>query len=102
MKYAKGDVMYGEEIKLHIWLENGAWANHARDNNSKLLREYVPHGVEWQTARTIAKNTISNIRFDFTGGATYYHADYIERPSWAKNMTQTAHYGHHIFYREVR
>jgi spore germination cell wall hydrolase CwlJ-like protein len=79
-----------------------SWANHALDNHGKLLPKYMPHGVEWQTARTIARNTISNIHLDFTGGATYYYADYIAKPSWAKNMIQTAHYGHHIFYREVR
>ena len=36
--------------------------------------------------------------FDFTGGATHYHADYV-RPDWAKTKTKTIEIEDHIFYR---
>jgi len=36
--------------------------------------------------------------YDITRGALFYFADYIEKPSWAKNMTETAKVGRHIFF----
>ena len=36
--------------------------------------------------------------FDFTGGATHYHADYVT-PAWAQTKTKTVEIGDHIFYR---
>ena len=36
--------------------------------------------------------------YDFTKGATHYHADYVY-PSWAEKKTQTVTIGKHIFYR---
>lgn len=41
---------------------------------------------------------------DPTGGATHYHADTIPAPLWASGLLgaiQTAHIGHHIFYKNV-
>lgn len=35
---------------------------------------------------------------DFTQGANYYHASYVN-PRWARAFTQTAQIGTHIFYR---
>jgi spore germination cell wall hydrolase CwlJ-like protein len=35
---------------------------------------------------------------DFTGGANYYHANYV-RPRWSRVFRQTAEIGAHIFYR---
>ena len=39
--------------------------------------------------------------FDFTDGATHYHADYV-RPDWAKTKTKTIEIEDHIFYRWER
>lgn len=36
--------------------------------------------------------------YDFTKGATHYHADYVY-PDWAESKTQTVTIGKHIFYR---
>lgn len=36
--------------------------------------------------------------WDFTKGATHYHADYVT-PSWAATKTKTITIGNHIFYR---
>lgn len=35
-----------------------------------------------------------------TGGATHFHADYIDPPHWADSFKQTVQIGHHIFYRD--
>ena len=39
---------------------------------------------------------------DPTGGATHYYADTIPVPNWTVGATQTAHIGHHIFWRNVK
>ncbi len=39
---------------------------------------------------------------DPTLGALWYHADYIEPPSWTKNLEVSLRHGRHIFYREKR
>jgi len=39
---------------------------------------------------------------DPTGGATHYYADTIGVPKWTAGATQTAHIGHHIFWRNVK
>ena len=40
----------------------------------------------------------ANSRWDFTDGATHYHADYV-KPAWASSKTKTITVGNHIFYR---
>ena len=35
---------------------------------------------------------------DITDGATFYHADYIPDPRWAKNVRKTVKIDRHIFY----
>lgn len=37
---------------------------------------------------------------DPTGGADHYFAEYIQTPSWAKAMKQTAKIGAHVFFKE--
>ena len=38
---------------------------------------------------------------DPTGGATFSFADTIAVPDWARGMTETAHIGHHRFFKET-
>jgi spore germination cell wall hydrolase CwlJ-like protein len=53
----------------------------------------------YEIARMIAfKVYYANSRWDFTDGATHYHADYV-RPAWASSKTKTITIGNHIFYR---
>jgi spore germination cell wall hydrolase CwlJ-like protein len=63
----------------HARKEPGAWAT-ARYLAAEILNGYVPLG-------------------DVTGGATSYHADYVD-PGWS-DMVQTATVGNHIFYRRA-
>ncbi len=39
---------------------------------------------------------------DPTGGATHYYADTIAPPAWTKGAAQTAHIGHHLFFKNVK
>ena len=76
-----------------------SWANHALDQNGKLLSQFIPSGKQWQQSRKIAKNVLNTRNNDFTMGAKWYHADYISKPEWANNMHFVGKYGKHIFYR---
>lgn len=46
----------------------------------------------------IASKALSSKLVDVTGGATHYHADYVN-PFWARSKTKTFVVGQHVFYR---
>jgi N-acetylmuramoyl-L-alanine amidase len=76
-----------------------SWANNARDENGKLLPEYYPADDRyWREARMVAREAMALKVADFTHGATFYHADYIRKPSWAYKMRPAGKWGHHVFY----
>lgn len=50
------------------------------------------------TARTIAQDVLDGVAPDRVGGATHYHADYVQ-PYWASYGRQVTKIGAHIFYR---
>jgi spore germination cell wall hydrolase CwlJ-like protein len=56
----------------------------------------------WAAARRLAEEIMSgHVQLeDITGGATSYHADYVD-PGWT-DMVETAHIGNHIFFRRGR
>lgn len=77
-----------------------SWANHARDRHGKLLPEYQPRDDRfWAKSQRIAQAIMNNERADFTHGATFYYADYIPPPFWARKMQQTGKWGKHIFFK---
>lgn len=47
-------------------------------------------------------NTEQQTGVDPTAGATHYYADTIAAPFWTKGAKQTAHIGHHLFWKNVR
>jgi spore germination cell wall hydrolase CwlJ-like protein len=55
----------------------------------------------WAQARFLASEILAGNRplEDLTGGATSYHADYVD-PAWG-DMVETARVGSHIFYRRA-
>lgn len=53
----------------------------------------------WQQAREIAYQSMFFDPPDPTGGALYFHANYVH-PSWARSMVRVARIGKHIYYRE--
>lgn len=52
----------------------------------------------WQRAQEIAMQLLDGFAYDPTGGALWYHADYVA-PSWRTAKTQTRQIGRHVFYR---
>jgi hypothetical protein len=59
----------------------------------------VTDNVRWRMANEVAYNLFLYQRAmpDLTGGATYYHADYVH-PDWSR-LKQTIKIGAHLFYR---
>ncbi|MGH6871026.1 MAG: cell wall hydrolase [Rhizomicrobium sp.] len=55
----------------------------------------------WASARMLAAEIMAGYRplGDMTGGATSYHADYVD-PGWG-GMVETGRVGNHIFYRRA-
>ncbi|MCP5372756.1 MAG: cell wall hydrolase [Hyphomicrobiales bacterium] len=51
----------------------------------------------WETARIVAWISLLKDNNDPTGGALYYHADYV-KPKWVPEMTRVAKIGRHIYY----
>lgn len=55
----------------------------------------------WTAARLVALISLHQAERDPTGGALYYHADYVS-PRWAERMVRTRKIGRHIYYVEDR
>lgn len=53
----------------------------------------------YNESREVAKKVLlEGFRLPSITKATYYHADYIPQPYWARNMHKVAKIGSHIFY----
>jgi spore germination cell wall hydrolase CwlJ-like protein len=60
----------------------------------KTIRDWT----QYRQARNVAEQVyLRNVR-DVTGGAKFYHADYVS-PSWGRVFDRTTKIGAHIFYR---
>jgi hypothetical protein len=60
-----------------------------------------PKGENWERAKRIAAHVLMNLNEERTGGATHYHATYVD-PIWNSGLVQTSQVGMHIFYRFPR
>jgi spore germination cell wall hydrolase CwlJ-like protein len=60
----------------------------------------TPREVDaWQVAVKSAAMVLKGQVFDFTSGATHYHAVTVA-PGWASNLQRTNTIGSHQFYKE--
>lgn len=81
-------VRQGGEIRRHR-CQFSWWCDGKKD---------VPLEAEaWRRANTLARLTAAGVIQDPTGGAMWYHADYVE-PYWAEAKKQVTKIGKHIFY----
>lgn len=60
-----------------------------------------PVGENWDRAKRIAAHVLMGLNEERTGGATHYHATYVD-PIWNSGLVQTDKIGLHIFYRFPR
>lgn len=61
----------------------------------------TPRGAKWDKAQSIAAHVIMGLNERKTGGATHYHATYVD-PVWNSGLVKTEKIGTHIFYRFPR
>lgn len=81
-------VRQGGEIRRHR-CQFSWWCDGKKD---------IPLEAEaWRRANTLARLTAAGVIEDPTGGAMWYHADYVE-PYWAEAKKQVTKIGKHIFY----
>lgn len=61
----------------------------------------TPGDKRWKKAQTIASHVVMGLNEEKTGGATHYHATYVN-PVWNSGLIRTEKIGLHIFYRFPR
>lgn len=61
----------------------------------------APRGRNWESAKKVAAHVLMNLNEERTGGATHYHATYVD-PIWNAGLIKTDKIGAHIFYRFPR
>ncbi len=61
----------------------------------------APRGVNWETSQKVAAHVLMKLNEERTGGATHYHATYVD-PIWNAGLIKTDKIGLHIFYRFPR
>ena len=61
----------------------------------------APRGRNWDTSQKVAAHVLMNLNEERTGGATHYHATYVD-PIWSAGLIKTDKIGLHIFYRFPR
>lgn len=57
------------------------------------------HGAHWRDALALAQQVYRGHAPDPTGGALWYHADYVD-PDWRHALRQGPRIGRHIFYHD--
>lgn len=62
---------------------------------SKTIAKAKKH-TKWNDAMRVV---INNLNIKYTRGATHYHSNKINPPSWSKKMICIGSIGNHIFYR---
>jgi spore germination cell wall hydrolase CwlJ-like protein len=55
----------------------------------------------WRDSRSLAKDVLAGKFDDPTGGALWYHADYVQ-PNWQMDITKGPKIGRHIFYASAK
>ena len=60
-------------------------------------KDEVRNDTAWETARIVAWISLLKDNNDPTGGALYYHADYV-KPKWIPEMKRIVKIGRHIYY----
>jgi spore germination cell wall hydrolase CwlJ-like protein len=90
-------------------LREGRWGKdlckvvHAKSQFSWTLyakkRNEIPKGPLWNESKAVALAVLDGgVRVPSLQSATYYHADYIKTPVWARTVVHIKQVGQHIFY----
>jgi spore germination cell wall hydrolase CwlJ-like protein len=68
----------------------------------KKRRNEQPKGPLWTESQAVARSVLAHgVRVPSLAQSTYYHADYIRPPLWAKSVAKIQQVGQHIFYKKA-
>ena len=62
------------------------------------MSDTAEDATTYQKIKKLAEYVTTNKTYDYTEGATYYHADYV-KPNWSKKFRKIAQIDDHIFYK---
>jgi spore germination cell wall hydrolase CwlJ-like protein len=75
-----------------VWQKNQfSWTN---DDDLEVYK----NDVEWMSSAIAAIYALHISNEDFTNGALFFHANYIDKPYWTEKMEITLKHGGHTFY----
>ena len=105
---ARGEGTLGMRAVAHVALnrvDDGRWrddlvgvlSQRAQFTCWTMLDRIRYQGDAWDTAQREALLALLGRSADPTGGATHYHADYVN-PRWNRRLPRLATIGRHIFY----
>jgi spore germination cell wall hydrolase CwlJ-like protein len=85
---------YGKDICKVVYAKSQfSWTLYAKKRNE------TPKGPLWNESRAVALAVLDGgARVPSLQSATYYHADYIKTPLWAKSVAKIQQVGQHVFY----
>ena len=103
-KYAVAQVTLNR-LKEGRWGKNICDVVYAKSQFSwtlyKKKRYEQPKGPLWEESRAVARTVLDKgVRVPSLAQSTYYHADYIKPPLWAKSVAKIQQIGQHIFYKK--
>jgi spore germination cell wall hydrolase CwlJ-like protein len=56
----------------------------------------------WEQSQNVARSVLAEgYRVKGLEDSTYYHADYIKEPAWARTVVKIQQIGQHIFYKKT-
>jgi len=62
------------------------------------LSDRPTDGAAWRRSKALARQVYYGLSQDSTGGALWYHADYVD-PAWSHDLGAPYRIGRHVFYR---
>lgn len=86
---------YGKDLCKVVYAKaQFSWTLYAKKRNE------VPKGALWEQSKAVATAVLDEgMRVPSLQDSTYYHADYIKTPVWAKSVAKIQQIGQHIFYK---
>lgn len=102
-KYAVAQVTYNRAVRKGFPNTICGVVNYKVKNTCAFswvcMNKEAPKGLLWKRSQEIAKDFAEHgVRLYTVREATFYHATYIKKPYWAKDMKQVAVIDQHIFY----
>jgi spore germination cell wall hydrolase CwlJ-like protein len=88
---------WGDTVCRVVYARNQfSWTLDAKKRNQK------PAGKLWSDSVAAAQQFLSGDRIYNLDTSLHYHADWIDRPHWAKESLAIKQVGQHIFYHNLR